>query len=199
MESINPNFDKLLSDVRACRFCEPNLLFGARPVIQAESTARLLIIGQAPGTRVHQTGIPFNDPSGDRLRKWLGIDRSIFYDKAKIALMPMGLCYPGKNSNGGDLPPRPECAPLWHHKVRSYLPDIKLTLLVGRYSQLYYLKNKVKKSGTETIRAWLEYLPDFLPLPHPSWRNNTWLLKNLWFERGVLPFLRQSVQDILKS
>ncbi len=199
MKSIKPNLEEFLIKVRSCQLCESHLPFDPRPVIQAASTARLLIIGQAPGTRVHQTGIPFNDPSGDRLRKWLGIDRNLFYDKTKIAIMPMGLCYPGKNPKGGDLPPRPECAPLWHQKIRSYLPDIKLTLLVGRYSQIYYLGDKAKKSGTETIYSWREYLPDFLPLPHPSWRNNTWLLKNVWFEKEILPFLCNQIQSILRD
>jgi uracil-DNA glycosylase len=190
-------FQDLLRDIRACKLCVEFLPFGARPIVRAKPSCRLLIIGQAPGNRVHQTGIPFNDPSGDRLRDWLNIDRETFYDDSRIAIIPMGFCYPGKNPKGGDNPPRPECAPHWHKKILENLPNIELTLLVGRYSQLYYLGKNAKKSGTETILAWREYVPKFLPLPHPSWRNNAWLRKNPWFEREILPYLRERVGEFL--
>lgn len=193
------SFQKLLTKVRACKLCDELLPFGAQPIIRAKPSCRLLIIGQAPGNLVHQTGIPFNDPSGDRLRSWLNIDRAIFYDDTRIAIMPMGLCYPGKNPKGGDNPPRPECAPHWHNKVIKNLPLIELVLLVGRYAQVHYLKEKAKVSGTETILSWKEYLPYFLPLPHPSWRNNTWLKKNPWFEEEILPYLRKRVHEILQK
>ncbi|MBY0281749.1 MAG: uracil-DNA glycosylase family protein [Alphaproteobacteria bacterium] len=198
---MNPKrpFHSFLNDIRACTLCEKFLPFGARPVVRANPSCRLLIIGQAPGNLVHQTGIPFNDPSGDRLRNWLYIDRATFYDDSRIAIMPMGFCYPGKNPKGGDNPPRPECASHWHKKLMEQLTAVELTLLVGRYSQLYYLGEKAKKSGTETIMAWSEYLPKFFPLPHPSWRNNAWLRKNPWFEKEVLPCLRERVHEILHN
>lgn len=189
----------LINEVRACKLCEEFLPFGAQPIIRAQPSCRLLIVGQAPGNLVHQTGIPFNDPSGDRLRNWLDIDRATFYDDNRIAIMPMGLCYPGKNPKGGDNPPRPECAPHWHNKIIKNLPLIELVLLVGRYAQVYYLKEKAKGSGTETILAWREYIPYFLPLPHPSWRNNVWLRKNPWFDKEILPYLRKCVHEILQK
>lgn len=196
---IQKNLQDLLDNIRVCKLCEEFLPFGAQPIVRAKSSCRLLIIGQAPGNRVHQTGIPFNDPSGDRLRNWLNIDRSTFYDDSRIAIMPMGFCYPGKNPKGGDNPPRPECAVHWHKKITKKLPFTEFTLLVGRYSQLFYLGKEAKKSGTETILAWRDYLPNFLPMPHPSWRNNVWLKKNPWFDKEILPYLRKRVHEILQK
>lgn len=189
--------DSLLAEVRACRVCAAHLPHGPRPVLRARESARLMIVGQAPGTKVHETGIPFNDRSGDRLREWLAMDRETFYDERRIAIIPAGLCYPGRDANGGDLPPRPECAPLWHPKLRAALPNIELTLLIGSYAQKYYLGRQRKKTVGETVAAWREYLPEFLPLPHPSWRNTAWLRKNPWFEKNLVPELRKRVREIL--
>ncbi len=185
---------RLLEEVRACRLCEPHLPLGARPVLRADARARVLIVGQAPGTRVHATGIPWNDPSGDRLRAWLEVDRAEFYDERRFAIIPAGFCYPGRGRSG-DLPPRPECAPRWHPPLRALLPEIRLTLLVGQYAQAYYLRERRKRTLTETVHAWREYLPEHLPLPHPSPRNTRWLRVNPWFEQQVLPGLRQSVRE----
>jgi uracil-DNA glycosylase len=184
--------DRLLIEVRACKACEAHLPLGPRPVLRATSTARLLIVGQAPGRRVHDTGIPWNDPSGDRLRDWLGLDRAGFYDEHRIAIIPTAFCYPGTGA-GGDLPPRPECAPLWHPRLLKYLPDLRLGLLIGAYAQAYYLGERRKGSLTDTVRAWREYLPQYLPLPHPSPRNQMWLRRNPWFAGEVLPRLRDLV------
>ena len=186
-----------LTEARNCRVCAAHLPLGPRPVMRASVTARLLIVGQAPGTRVHKTGVPWNDPSGDRLRLWLGLDRHIFYDERRIAIVPMGFCYPGVDRSGGDAPPRPECAPLWHDRLRRHMPRIALTLLVGRYAQQHYLGPRGKRSVTATVHAWREFLPEFLPLPHPSWRNTGWLKHNPWFEAEVLPALRRSVEDLV--
>jgi len=188
--------EALLAEVRACRLCEAQLPLGPRPVLRAAATARLLIVGQAPGTRVHETGIPWNDPSGDRLRDWLDVDRSSFYDESRIAIIPTGLCYPGK-ANGGDAPPRPECAPRWHPKLLERLPAIELILLVGQYAQAYYLGPRRKATLAETVRAHREYGPRFLPLPHPSPRNKLWLRRNAWFEAEVVPTLRRRVAALL--
>lgn len=185
----------LLAQVRQCRHCEPALPLGANPVVSVSPSARLLIIGQAPGTRVHATGIPWNDPSGDRLRQWLDIDRETFYDNRRIAIMPMGFCYPGKGKSG-DLPPRPECAPLWHDRLRACLPDVQLTLLVGQYAQQYYL-DKRHPTLTARVAAWREYLPHYLPLVHPSPRNTHWLQQNPWFDAELVPALRRQVHDLL--
>jgi uracil-DNA glycosylase len=187
----------LLARVRACRLCEAHLPLGPHPVLRARATARLLIVGQAPGTRVHETGIPWNDRSGDRLRQWLGIDRESFYDDSRIAIIPMGFCYPGVDRNGGDRPPRPECAPHWHPPLRALLPRIELTLLVGSHAQFYYLGKRRKPTMTETVAAWRDYLPEFLPTPHPSWRNTAWLRKNPWFESDLLPVLRERVAALI--
>ncbi len=188
--------DQLLEDVRACRICEAHLPLGPRPTLQAGSGARLLIVGQAPGTRVHKTGIPFDDPSGDRLRAWLDVDRDIFYDRQRIALVPTGFCYPGRGG-GGDKPPRPECAPTWQAKVRRHLPKITLTLLVGRYAQSHYLGGRSKETLAATARAYEEYLPDFWPIPHPSPRNLLWLRRNPWFEAAIVPALQARVRRVL--
>jgi len=192
-----PELAGLVAAARACRVCAAHLPLGPRPVLRAASSARLLIVGQAPGTRVHETGIPWNDPSGERLRAWLAVDSETFYDEARIAIVPMGLCYPGRDDRGGDKPPRPECAPLWHPPLRAALPKVELTLLVGQYAQAYYLGPRRRGSLTETVRAWRELLPDFLPLPHPSWRNTAWLKRHPWFAAELLPELRSRVRTLL--
>ncbi len=179
-----------MAEARACTVCSAHLPLGPRPVLRASASSRLLIVGQAPGTKVHETGIPWNDPSGDRLRDWLGLDRDAFYDERRIAIMPMGFCYPGVDRNGGDKPPRPECAPLWHDRLLALMPGIELTLLVGMYAQRRYLGRGRRRTLTETVRDWRHYLPDYLPLPHPSWRNTAWLKRNPWFEADIVPFLR---------
>ncbi len=193
--------ERTLRDARACRVCAAELPLGPRPIVRARATARLLIVGQAPGTRVHETGIPWNDPSGERLRDWLAVDRETFFDQARIAIMPMGFCYPGRDPRGGDNPPRPECAPLWHPPLLAALPAVELTLLVGLYAQRRYLdaKGGAKRRGnlTETVRAWADYWPAYLPLPHPSWRNTGWLKRNPWFAAELLPELRARVRDLL--
>ncbi len=189
--------DELLSEIRACRLCEARLPLGPRPVLRASATARLLIVGQAPGRRVHETGIPWNDPSGDRLRAWLGMDRQQFYDGRHIAIVPVGLCYPGSGPRG-DAPPQPECAPLWHPRLLAWMPHIRLTLLVGQYAQAYYLGARRGRTLAETVRRAQTYLPDFLPLPHPSPRNQLWLRQNPWFETEVLPLLRSRVAAALE-
>ena len=195
--TVDTPLDALLREVRACRLCEPYLPLGPRPVLRADARARVLIVGQAPGTRVHATGIPWNDPSGDRLREWLQVDRDTFYDERRFAIIPAGLCYPGRGRSG-DLPPRPECAPKWHPPLRALLPRIELTLLVGQYAQAYYLGSRRKQTLTETVHAWREYWPGFLPTPHPSPRNTHWLQVNPWFAAGVLPHLRARVHELIR-
>ncbi|MHA6288308.1 uracil-DNA glycosylase family protein [Maricaulis sp. CAU 1757] len=192
-----PDIDTLLRDIRACRVCAGKLPHEPRPVIQASKTARVLIVGQAPGTRVHKSGQPFTDPSGDRLRDWLGIGPDVFYDAAKVAISPMGYCFPGLDATGGDLPPRKECAPLWQSAVREQLPQLGLTLLVGLYAQKFHLASRMHKTMTETVRHAADYGPDFLPLPHPSWRNNAWLKRNPWFASEILPMLRCRIKELL--
>jgi uracil-DNA glycosylase len=191
-----PDLDGLLAEIRACRVCAAQLPHPPRPILRAGAGARLLIVGQAPGRRVHETGIPWNDPSGDRLRDWLQLDRAAFYDEARIAIAPTGFCYPGTGP-GGDLPPRPECAPLWHPRLRQALPQVSLTLLVGSYAQAYYLAERRKATLTETVAAWPEYLPDLFPLPHPSQRNGAWFRRNPWFDAAVIPALRDHVTAVL--
>lgn len=186
---------KVLNEVRACRSCEAELPFFPRPVLRAGASARLLVVGQAPGTRVHETGIPWNDPSGDRLRKWLAMDREAFYDESRVAIIPMGFCYPGKGSSG-DLPPRPECARQWRERLLECLPNIELTLLVGQYAQQYHVPG-AGKSVTETVQRWRELLPTYFPTPHPSPRNLMWLRRNPWFEKEAVPVLRNLVQALL--
>jgi uracil-DNA glycosylase len=190
-------FDDLMLELRACRLCEEYLPLGPRPVLRGSPTSRLLIISQAPGTRVHETGISFNDRSGDRLRLWLGIDRTAFYDESKVAILPMGLCYPGVDRQGGDRPPRPECAPLWHSRVLSVMPEIKLTLLVGSYALKRYLPAMARRSMTEIIEDWRQFRPAYFVLPHPSWRNTGWLKRHPWFEDEILPALRIAVSETL--
>lgn len=185
----------LLNEIRACEVCAHSLPLGANPVIQAHRDAQLLIIGQAPGVKVHETSIPWNDPSGHRLREWLNIERETFYNPKRIAIMPMGLCYPSKGKSG-DLPPRKECAPLWHQKLLAELPNIKMTLLIGQYAQNYYLQDK-PATLTETVKLWKKWAPTYLPLPHPSPRNTLWLKKNPWFEEEVVEYIREVVKTVL--
>ncbi len=189
--------DALFRDIRACAVCAETLPLGPRPVLRGKPSARLCIVGQAPGIRVHESGIPWNDPSGKRLRDWLAVEDETFYDDSRIAIVPMGFCYPGTMANGGDFPPRPECASLWHPPLREALARVELTLLVGSYAQAYYLGRARKKTMTETVRAWRDYLPDFLPTPHPSWRTTGWQKKNPWFDQEVLPELRRRVRSLL--
>lgn len=189
--------DDTLAAARACTLCAPLLPLGPRPVLRASATARLLIIGQAPGTRVHETGIPWNDRSGQRLRLWLEMDEATFYDDSLVAILPTGLCYPGRAANGGDLPPRPECAPLWHPKVMALMPDIRLILLVGSYAQAFVLKDRRRPTMTETVRDHAAFGPLHWPLPHPSWRTNAWENAHPWFGESVLPALRRRVAEVL--
>ncbi len=186
---------KLISEAKACRLCEPHLPLGARPVFLVGPRAQLLIVGQAPGRRVHLTGIPWNDPSGDNLRDWLGLSRAGFYDTRRVAILPTGMCYPGTGTRG-DLPPRPECAPLWHPRFRAALPRVRLTLLVGQYAQDYYLGDRRKQTLAETVRSFAQYLPEYFPLPHPSPRNRLWMKRNPWFTRLVIPELRRRVAGL---
>ena len=188
---------RLSTEARACTICADELPLGPRPVFRVSPTARLLIVGQAPGTKVHGTGIPWNDASGDRLRGWLNLDREIFYDESRIAIVPMGFCYPGVDARGGDRPPRKECAPAWHPRFLKLLPKIEFTLLVGLYAQAHYLGDRRKVTLTDTVRAFKDYGPNFMPLPHPSWRNTGWLRKNPWFEAELLPVLRRRVTKLI--
>lgn len=186
----------LLQQIRNCKECEKHLPFGANPIISASPKSKIIIIGQAPGRIVHDTSIPWNDKSGDNLRNWLGIDKSTFYNPDIIALMPMGFCYPGTGKTG-DLPPRPECAPLWHNNLLTFMSNAKLILLIGQYAQNYYLGNETKNTLTETVNHYQTYLPKYFPLPHPSPRNNIWQAKNEWFRQEVLPVLKKKIQTIL--
>ena len=182
----------LLTQIRACQVCAAALPRGVRPIVQAGADARVLIIGQAPGSKVHMSGVPWDDDSGDRLRDWTGLSREAFYDPQQVALMPMGFCYPGKG-DGGDLPPRPECAPLWHAALLAALPRIRLTLLVGQYAQGAYLPKALRPSMTEAVRSHARMPAGQFPLPHPAWRSRLWMGKNPWFESEVLPSLRGQV------
>lgn len=190
--------EKLLKEIKACTFCKEHLDLGPNPVVAANVTSKILIVGQAPGTKVHRSGIPWDDPSGVQLRKWMGIDSEIFYDESIVAIVPMGFCYPGKGKTG-DLPPRPECAPLWHQKLLDKMPAIQLTLLIGQYAQKYYLGKRKKRNLTETVRNYEDYLPTQLPMPHPSPRNRFWLSKNPWFESSVVPQLQQKISTLLEE
>ena len=187
--------DRLLREVRACTLCAAHLPQPPRPVLQAGSAARILIASQAPGRRVQHSGIPFDDASGDRLRLWMGINKDTFYDPHTVAILPMGFCFPG-TSGAGDLPPRPECAPAWRTSLLAHLPHIQLTLVIGQYAQAWHLKREARATLTETVRAWRNYGPHILPLPHPSPRNNLWLRRNPWFEEEVIPVLRARVQAL---
>ncbi|WP_289060489.1 uracil-DNA glycosylase family protein [uncultured Zobellia sp.] len=189
---------KLLSEIRACEVCSEHLPLGPRPIVAAHPNSKIVIIGQAPGTKVHETGVPWDDPSGRQLRKWLGVTDTEFYDETKFALIPMGLCYPGKGKSG-DLPPRPECAPLWHQALFDQMPNLQLIIVIGIYAQGYYMKDEKKKNLTETVKAYHSYLPQYFPLPHPSPRNRFWLKKNPWFEVDVVPDLQKRVEVIFKN
>lgn len=191
------SLEKLLQEVRGCRACEAYLPLGPRPILQISGSARILIVGQAPGVAVHRTGIPWNDPSGKTLRAWMGVDDAVFYDARRIAIIPMGYCYPGRGKSG-DLPPRRECAELWLDKLLEYLRDIELTLLIGQYAQRHFLASRRKASLTETVRSWQDYGPDLLPLPHPSPRNRGWLKRNPWFESELLPTMRIRIAEALE-
>ncbi len=185
--------ETLLENIRGCRACGDHLPLGPRPVLQISPTARVLIASQAPGTKVHESGVPFADASGDRLREWMGISADAFYDASRIAIVPMGLCYPGRGASG-DAPPRPECAPLWRSRIMDQLHDLRLTLLVGSYAQVHRLG---RGPMTERVRGFREYLPTVLPLPHPSWRSQVWMKRHPWFEAEVIPALRTAVREAL--
>ncbi len=186
---------KLLQDIKACTICEKDLPLGARPVVVAHPDAKVIIVGQAPGTKVHASGIPWDDASGRQLRKWLNVDVETFYNNSKFAIIPMGFCYPGKGKTG-DLPPRPECAPQWHKLLLEQLPNVELVLLIGMYAQKHYLGKQAKATLTETVKNYNHYLPKYLPLPHPSPRNRFWLTKNPWFEVEVLPELKERIKTL---
>ena len=193
-----PSNKILIEQVRGCTLCASHLPLGAKPVFQVDPKARILIAGQAPGKKVHETGIPFNDPSGQRLRQWLGIDSEIFYNPEKIAILPMGFCFPGAGKSG-DLPPRPECAEQWRNALLEMMGRVQLTLVIGKYAQDWHLGAGQKSNLTETVKAWKEYWPSLLPLPHPSPRNNIWLRKNPWFESDVLPVLKLTIAEIMNG
>ncbi len=187
---------ELFAKIKRCSICAAHLPLGPNPIFQANPKAKIIIIGQAPGKKVHETSIPWDDPSGKNLRKWLGVSEEIFYSH-QIALMPMGFCYPGKGKSG-DLPPRPECAPEWHDLLLKQMPEIQLTLLIGQYAQAYYLRDDIKQSLTETVQAYKDYKSNVIPLPHPSPRNRFWMAKNPWFESEVIPYLQLNVKELLK-
>lgn len=191
------SLESLLHQIRSCSICTAHLPLGPRPVLQISGSAQILIVGQALGRKVHETGIPFNDASGDRLRSWLGMSREEFYDDHKVAILPMGFCFPGTGKSG-DLPPRPECAATWRASLLSHLKNIKLTLVIGRYAMAYHLPDE-QGTLTETVQAWQKHWPEIVPLPHPSPRNNLWLKRNPWFEQEILPVLQQRVANILEN
>lgn len=190
--------EALLAEVRACRACEAVLPLGPRPVVQAAAAARILVVGQAPGRKVHATGIPWDDASGERLRGWMGVEPGTFYDPARIAIIPMGFCYPGRGQ-GGDLPPRPECAELWLDQLLERLPHVELTLLIGQHAQRHFLGSRRRASMAATIEAWADYAPQYLPLPHPSPRNQPWFARHPWFERTLVPVLRRRVAGLISA
>jgi uracil-DNA glycosylase len=190
--------EKLLTEIRKCTVCKSYLPNKPRPIIQASSKSKILIIGQAPGQKVQDSGIPWDDKSGDELRRWLNVTKEQFYDSSLFALMPMGFCYPGKGTSG-DLPPRPECAPLWHGKVLSQMKNIKLTILIGQYAQKFYLGKDFNPSITENIKNYKKFMPTYLPLVHPSPRNRIWQMKNPWFEKKIIPVLREKVKEVTED
>ena len=193
------SLETLLTEIRACRACATELPHEPRPVVRVTPATRLLICGQAPGRRVHESGLPFDDASGDRLRGWLGVDRETFYGHPAIGVAAMAFCFPGTNPKGGDYPPPARCAQLWRRRLIGELPRVELTLLVGRHAQVWALGDKACGSMTEVVMRWREYLPDYLPLPHPSWRNTAWLRRNPWFEEEVVPYLRARTQAMLNA
>jgi len=195
---VELEFENLITKAKACQVCQAHLPLGPNPVFTINSEAKVLIIGQAPGTKVHNTGIPWNDQSGKELRRWLGVEPEVFYNPKLFAIVPMGFCYPGSGKNG-DLPPRPECAPLWHQPFLSAMPQIKLTLLIGKYAQAYYLKTDIKGNLTDTVASYESYLPLYFPLVHPSPRNKVWHKKNPWFEEKVVPELQKTIALILSN
>lgn len=186
----------LLHQIRNCSLCRAHLPLGPRPVVTAHQRSKIVIIGQAPGTKVHASGIPWNDASGKQLRKWMGVTDEEFYDQKNFAIVPMGFCYPGRGK-GGDLPPRPECAPQWHDPLMEFMPNVELVILIGMYAQKYYLKKEAMKTLTETVANYQDYLPNYFPLPHPSPRNRFWLTRNPWFEAEIVPELQKSITTIL--
>lgn len=190
------NINDLKISIEACRICEQHLALGPRPVVRFAQNSRILVIGQAPGTKVHNSGIPWDDASGKRLRAWMRLSEEDFYNEEKIAIVPMGFCYPGRGKSG-DLPPRPECAPQWHQSILDHLPKLRLTLLIGQYAQKYYLQSQRKTTLTQTVQNFEAYLPEFFPLVHPSPRNQIWMKKNPWFETRVVPKLQEIVKDCL--
>lgn len=190
-------FDELVRRVRACTICADVLPYGPKPVVQLSEASRILVVSQAPGRRVHETGIPFNDPSGNRLRQWMGVDKETFYDEQKLAILPMGFCYPGTGKSG-DLPPRPECAPAWRQPLLNRLKNVGLTLVIGQYAHAWHLPNRAK-SLTENVCNWKNYWPDILPMPHPSPRNNMWMRRNPWFEEEVIPELQLRIAELLRD
>lgn len=195
-EPKHHTLESLLVAVRACRTCEAQLPLGPRPVLRATATARILIVRQAPGVRVHRTGVPWDDPSGARLRDWMGVSTDVFYDESRVAIIPMGYCYPGRGK-GGDLPPRRECAQLWLEPLLAKLPMIELTLLIGQHAQRHFLGKRRKASLAETTKAWAEYCPRYVPLPHPSPRNTPWSRRHSEFEQQLLPELRTRIKALL--
>jgi len=194
---LTESLKSLLAEIRACRICEA--FIDPRPVLHVTARAKILIASQAPGLRVHRTGQSFNDASGDRLRAWMGVDRAIFYDGSKIALAATAFCFPGYDANGGDKSPRKECAAHWRERLLAARPPFETTLLVGSYAQAWHLGDGLRANMTETVKAWRDYAPRYIPLPHPSWRNNGWLKKNSWFETELLPYLRRRVRRVLSS
>lgn len=192
------DLNELLASVRACRVCTSELPYAPRPLLQAAASAKILVVGQAPGVRAHHSGTPWNDLSGKRLREWMGIGTEVFYDASRIAIIPMGYCYPG-TGRSGDMPPRRECADLWLDQLLAQLPHIKLTLLIGRYAQQHFLKKRCQKTLTETVRQWQEYSPHYFPLPHPSPRNLGWFKRNPWLEQQLLPALRARIDALLSN
>jgi uracil-DNA glycosylase len=205
---MSGRLEALAGKVRRCTVCrdapktgKPPLPHPPRPVLQVSSAARIMITGQAPGTRVHASGKPFTDPSGDRLRDWMGVGEDVFYDPAKLAIVPMGFCFPGLDAKGGDLPPRVECAPLWRAQLMAAMPQITLVLAIGMYAQKWHMRNTQKKTLTETVRHWREYHAmrpvSVIPMPHPSWRNTGWLNRNPWFEAELLPVLKSDVKALV--
>lgn len=195
-QDLTSSIEALKQDIAKCELCKAHFTHEPNPVVKFSPSSKIVIIGQAPGTVVHRTGIPWDDKSGENLRNWMDMDTTVFYDEKKIAIVPMGFCYPGKGKSG-DLPPRKECAPQWHDQIWNHLAEVELILLIGKYAQDYYLKKKAKRNLTETVKHFADYLPKYFVLPHPSPRNNIWKKKNPWFEQEVLPILKLKIAEIL--